>query len=83
MDHYMYIIYSESKGVYYKGETSNLQKRIEEHNQGQGTYTRNKGPWVLCYAEKHKNRSDALKREKALKRLNHRSIEKLIGSGIK
>ena len=32
MSHYVYILYSEACDVYYKGETLDLEQRIEAHN---------------------------------------------------
>jgi putative endonuclease len=78
--HYVYVIYSESCGIYYKGETENPLKRLEAHNKNLSEYTRNKGPWVLIFLEEHPDRKAALKREKQIKRLNARSLYKLFES---
>jgi len=78
MSHYVYIIYSESSDVHYKGEAVDVYKRLEAHNSGMSTYTRGKGPWRLVYIEEFSTRTEALKREKMLKRQNRRYIEWLI-----
>jgi putative endonuclease len=78
MTHYIYIIYSPSEDLYYKGESADVFARIEKHNANESTYTANKGPWELVYIEKLESRSVALKREKQIKKLNRRSIGKLI-----
>ena len=76
--HYVYIIYSESHNLYYKGETIDVSARVETHNKGFSEYTRNKGPWKLVFVEEHPDRNSALLREKQIKRLNARSLLKLI-----
>lgn len=53
-------------------------KRLEAHNLGMSIYTRGKGPWKLVYIEEFSTRTEALKREKMLKRQNRRYIEWLI-----
>jgi putative endonuclease len=65
---YVYVIKSNSKGSTYIGQTEDINKRIEQHNQGVlGRYTKNKGPWELVYSEEYKTRSEAMQREKYLK----------------
>ncbi len=76
--HFVYIIYSETFGIYYKGETSDISARLSAHNQNKSNYTANKGPWKLVYLEKLSTRSEALKREKMLKKQNRKYIEWLI-----
>ena len=68
--YYVYIIYSATADVYYKGYTQDYLKRVEEHNLNKSRYTSNKGPWVLVFVQQFDNKSDALKREKQLKRQN-------------
>jgi putative endonuclease len=68
-------------GIYYKGITSNLDKRVEEHNTNMSRYTSGKGPWVLVYEKEYVNKRDALIEEKRIKRLNVKSIEKMIELG--
>lgn len=63
----VYIIKSHSSGKYYYGYTSNLNKRLEEHNNGISTYTRKYIPWELIYTEKFSSRLEAMKREKFFK----------------
>ncbi len=66
--YYTYIIYSDSHSVKYIGQTENLEKRIDEHNNGTlGGFTKNKGPWRLVYYESYNTRAEAMSREKYLK----------------
>jgi predicted GIY-YIG superfamily endonuclease len=47
MAHYTYIIYSETFDLYYKGETVDFSKRLDDHNAGLSRFTAGKGPWKL------------------------------------
>ena len=71
MPYWVYILQNEKTGKLYKGQTSNLKKRIERHNsheEGSMRFTyRQKGTWKLLYSEEHPTRSEAMKREKFLK----------------
>ena len=59
-------------GTLYAGWTNDLEKRLAAHNAGQGAkYTRGRGPVRLCYYEAFPDKSAALRREAALKRLSH------------
>jgi putative endonuclease len=54
----------------YIGYTSDLIRRLDEHNEGENTSTRNKGPWKIIYFENNfPTRTEALKREKELKNM--------------
>jgi putative endonuclease len=77
--HFVYILQSELDGSYYKGYTTDYQKRLEDHNLGNSTYTSAKVPWVLVYVEEWDNKTDALKREKRLKRCNSIYLKWLTG----
>ncbi len=63
MSYYFYVIRSNSDGSYYKGQTEDLKDRLERHNQGRSSFTRNKAPWKLVYSESYESRSEAAKRE--------------------
>ncbi len=82
MPHYVYIIFSKSADIFYKGESADPDNRVITHNSGESVYTKGKGPWELVYLEQFENRTEALKREKVIKRLNRRSLEKLIASPL-
>ena len=82
MSWYVYIIYSDSHQIYYKGETEDPVGRVRAHNDNLSDFTRNKGPWTPVYIEILENRSFALKREKQLKKLKHRSIINAINSNL-
>jgi putative endonuclease len=67
MPFFVYILKSESSGSSYVGHTSNLEKRITEHNNGKSLATKNKGPWKLVYQEQFPTRSEAILKEKYFK----------------
>jgi putative endonuclease len=54
-------------GKFYVGMTSNVERRLNEHNSGKSISTRYRRPFVLIYREQFATRRDARKREKYLK----------------
>jgi len=65
-----------SDNTLYTGITTNLIRRIKEHELGIGAkYTKGRGPFKVIHKEEHKNRSAASKRELEIKKL--RRTEKL------
>jgi putative endonuclease len=64
---YTYVLYSEKFDELYVGQTSKLQKRIIDHNEGKSRFTRKYIPWKLIHYEEFQTRSLAMKREKELK----------------
>ncbi len=76
---YVYIIYSKKIDRYYVGYTDDLEWRIERHNSGWGKYTKRGIPWRLVYKESFETKSEAIKREREIKRKKSRKyIEDLI-----
>lgn len=66
-------------GSLYTGWTTDLEERIKTHNSGQGAkYTRSRLPVKLVYFEEAEDRSAALKREAAIKKLTRSKKELLI-----
>ncbi len=56
---------------FYTGITTDLTRRIAQHEAGKGArYTKGRGPFKLVYQEKSSNRSEASKRELAIKALS-------------
>lgn len=53
--------------MFYVGYTTNIQIRINEHNNGNVLSTKNRRPLKLIYWEGCLNQTDATKREKYLK----------------
>lgn len=72
---YVYILRCNDNTLY-TGFTVDLERRIKTHNKGMGAkYTRGRLPVELVYKEEYKTKSEALKRECTLKKLNR--IQKL------
>ena len=64
----VYILHSAAHAKIYIGYTSDLIQRIKSHNiLGSKDWTRNFRPWVVIYCEYFTEKSEALKREQALK----------------
>jgi putative endonuclease len=77
---YLYIVRT-SLNTLYTGVTTDIQRRLNEHNSGlskSAKYTRSMRPVVLVYSERYDSKSEALKREIAIKRLSHQEKLKLI-----
>ena len=73
--HYTYMVQCRD-GSLYTGYTTDVLRRTEEHNKGKGAkYTRSRRPVNLVYYEVHETKTDAMKREYALKQLTR--VEKL------
>lgn len=79
---YTYIVQC-ADGTYYTGWTNNLENRIRTHNSGKGSkYTRARLPVKLVYYETHATKSEAMKREYAIKQLSRREKQELISKGV-
>ncbi|MFH1593439.1 MAG: GIY-YIG nuclease family protein, partial [Candidatus Omnitrophota bacterium] len=64
---YVYIIRCKGDKLY-TGITNDLERRLSEHNSGQGgRFTRSRLPVKLVYRETRPDRSKALKREAQIK----------------
>lgn len=59
-----------SDQTFYTGTSNNVKKRVATHNAGRGAkYTKVRRPVNLMYTEELENKSAALKREIAIKKL--------------
>jgi len=52
----------------YVGWTTGLEARLKAHNEGLGAKSTRGRQWVLLYAERYRNRGEAMSREWHLKR---------------
>jgi putative endonuclease len=69
--HYAYMLLC-ADGAIYSGYTTDPERRAAAHNRGRGAkYTRSRLPVKLVFSECFPTKSEALKREAALKKLNH------------
>ncbi len=64
---YTYVIENSKGNRWYAGSTSNLRKRLMQHNSKQSTWTKTGVPWALIYYEACLDEEDAKSREKYLK----------------
>ena len=64
---YVYILRSNSDDGLYIGFTTDLRRRLREHQEGKSFATSYRGPWCLIYYEAYLEEQDALGREKFLK----------------
>ena len=66
-------------GSLYTGITTDVNRRCKQHNAGAASRcTRSRRPTRLVYQEAHANRSQASKREAAMKSLSRRQKESMI-----
>ena len=70
MSYFAYIIGSinDEKFITYVGWTNNIDKRLKKHNSNKGAKSTKGRIWELLYFEELKSKSEALKREYALKK---------------
>ena len=63
----VYVLFSETDGDLYTGFTTDLARRLDEHNSGRSLATAPRRPFRLLFCEYHAAKSDALKRESYFK----------------
>lgn len=69
-------------GSLYCGYTDDLDKRVKAHNEGKASKcTKSRLPVSLAYFETFETKSEAMKRECAIKQLTRSEKLELIGSG--
>lgn len=75
---YVYILRCKDNSLY-TGWCKDLDKRLAAHNSGKGAkYTRARLPCKLVYYEEINDISEALKRERAIKKLSKKKKEDLV-----
>ena len=80
MDWTVYIVKCSDK-TFYTGITNNIKLRLETHNLGKGAkYTKSRLPVILVYLERVDDKSNALRREIEIKKLNRSQKINLINS---
>jgi len=66
-------------GSFYTGYTKNVDQRAKLHASGKGAkYTKAHPPKRIVHVEEFSTRSEAMSREKAIKKLSHRQKHTLI-----
>lgn len=78
MPYFCYIVEC-TDGTFYTGWSTDPERRMKVHNAGRGArYTSQRRPVKLVYVESVDDHSTALKRERALKKLDHPRKQKLV-----
>lgn len=67
MFYFTYVLKSKKDDNLYIGYTNNIEKRIEEHNKGLVSSTRNRRPFKIVYYEACLSKQKAIEREKYFK----------------
>lgn len=76
--HYTYVVQCND-ATFYTGYTNDLEARLVKHNEGKGAkYTKTRRPVTLRYHEIFETKSEALKREHAIKKLTRQQKIQLI-----
>ena len=76
---YVYILQSLKDFSFYVGQCEDLDYRMSKHFDGMSKYTSSKRPLRLVYFEVFKTRTEALKREKEIKKMKSKKyIESLL-----
>ncbi|MBU2260050.1 GIY-YIG nuclease family protein [Patescibacteria group bacterium] len=65
--YHVYLIKSKPNGKWYIGYTTDLKRRLAEHNRHNNVSTARESSWKLIYCETYLNKMDALGRERFLK----------------
>jgi len=77
MPYFTYIIQCND-GTLYTGWTDDIDKRLSAHNSGAGSkYTRARLPVELVYKEELESKSEALRRERAIKKMSRAAKQSL------
>ena len=78
MPHWVYVVEC-SDDSYYTGYTTDVERRVAEHDAGDGAkYTRGRTPVELVYSERYDSQSAAMRREHEIKQLSRREKERLV-----
>ncbi|PMD73491.1 GIY-YIG nuclease family protein [Companilactobacillus nuruki] len=78
--YYVYMLLCRDQ-TFYTGTSNNVEKRVATHNAGKGAkYTKIRRPVKLMYSEELENKSQALKREIAIKKLSRQQKVSLLKS---
>ena len=64
---FLYILHCKETDKLYIGYTSNLEKRLSDHNSGRSKYTRSQGKWELLFSKKMESKTVAISFERKLK----------------
>jgi putative endonuclease len=84
MIYFVYVLISLKDKKFYIGYTSDLKRRIFQHNQGKTDSLKNRGPLKLIYFEGFVNKKDAQEKEKFYKSgRGHEVLKKILENTLK
>jgi putative endonuclease len=76
--HYVYVVEC-SDGTLYTGYTTDVERRVEEHNAGEGAkYTRGRTPVTVVHTEEFEERGEAMSREATIKEMSREDKKSLV-----
>ena len=76
--HWVYILECDD-GSFYTGYTTDVERRVREHDRGEGArYTRGRTPVELVHRERFESKSAAMSREYEIKQLSRAEKERLV-----
>ena len=76
--HWVYILECDD-GSFYTGYTTDVERRVREHDRGEGAkYTRGRTPVELVHRERFDSKSAAMSREYEIKQLSRTEKERLV-----
>jgi putative endonuclease len=76
--HFAYIAEC-ADGTYYTGYAKDIESRAKAHNEGKGSkYTRGRLPVKIVYSEEFASKSEAMKREAAIKRMSRKAKKAML-----
>ena len=77
-DYFVYILKCADNTLY-TGWTTDIEKRVAQHNAGKGAkYTRARLPVVCVYVKAFDTKQDAMRREYEIKQLSRAQKEELL-----
>lgn len=78
-EHFVYVLEC-ADGSYYTGYTTDVERRVAEHDDGDGAkYTRGRTPVELLHSESFDSRSAAMRREHEIKTFSRSEKARLVG----
>ena len=82
MDSYVYVLgtFTKNRHLTYVGWTSDVARRLAQHNAGKGARSTRGRVWVLLHSERFATRQEAMSREWHLKR--DRAFRKTLAAAL-
>ena len=71
---FTYLLQSQLDQSFYIGQTKDLEQRLILHNEGNTKSTMAKRPWKIVYFEVFDTRSEAIQRERFLKKQRNKAF---------